>query len=172
MHLKQLKTSDLETVSFWLSQEKNYQWLDFGNGTQKISAPVLKLMLQRKIHELRLFTSDESDDPIGLVALSDIDHKFRSAVLWYVLGNTSEARKKYTSRAAGEMIDIGFRKLNLNSIYAWTLEHNIGGRKVIENNNFRYIGKRRQCHYINGNAYDRLLYDLLNSEYKMDHHGK
>ncbi len=170
MKLRPLKTDDIATVSNWLSKKENYQWLDFGNGVQKIGAPTLKMMMQRKIHEMRLYTSESKSDPVGLVALSDINMEFKSAVIWCLLGDKSEARKNYTSRAVGEMVKFGFEQLNLHSIYAWTLEVNTGGQKIIEQNNFQFIGKRRQCHFIDGKAYDRLLYDLLKSEYKKEEH--
>lgn len=168
MKLRSLKIDDIATVSNWLSDQDNYKWLDFGNGVQKIGAPTLKMMMQRKIHEMRLYTTDNKDEPMGLVALSNINTVFKSAVIWCILGNKKAARKNYTSRAVGKMIEIGFDKIKLHSIYAWTLEHNAGGKKIIEQNNFNYIGRRRQCHFIDGKAYDRLLYDLLKSEYKKE----
>lgn len=167
MKLKSLNTADdVELVGSWLSKKENYQWLDFGNGVQKVEAPTLKLMIQRDIHKMWLYTADDSDEPIGLVALSDINKNFKSAVAWCVLGRKKAARKNYTSQAVDRMIKFGFEELDLHSLYAWTLEHNTGGRRIIEENHFRFIGRRRQCHFIDGKAYDRLLYDLLKSEYK------
>jgi [ribosomal protein S5]-alanine N-acetyltransferase len=148
-----------------MEDEQNYQWLDFGCGTQKLSAPAIRLMLQRTIHEIRLFTSDESDEPIGLVALSDISEKFKTAVLWYVLGDKSRSGKSYTTRAVSQMLTIGFEERGLESIFAWVIEHNVASGKILEKNNFQFIGVRRNCHYINGRAYDRYFYDLIASEH-------
>lgn len=166
MKLRPIETDDIAIASFWLSKKENYQWLDFGNGIQKIGAPTLKMMIQRNIHEIRLFTTEDSHKPIGIVALSDINVTFRSAAIWFVLGDKKSARKNYTTEAVNKMLQIGFERRNLNSVYAWTLENNRGGKKVIEQNHFRYIGRRRKCHFIDGKQYDRLLYDLLKFEFK------
>lgn len=166
MKLRFIETNDIEIVASWLSRKENYQWLDFGNGVQQVTEPMLKLMMQRDIHAIKLYTADDSDEPIGLAALSDINTKFKSAVAWCVLGKKKAARKNYTSRAVGQVIKYGFEELDLHSILAWTLEHNTGGRRIIEQNNFQFIGRQRQCHFIDDKAYDRLLYDLLKSEYK------
>ncbi len=45
------------------------------------------IMSQRDIHRLRVFASDTDGAPIGLVAPRNITPNFRTAVLWYVLGD-------------------------------------------------------------------------------------
>ena len=39
------------------------------------------------------------------------------------------------------------------------------GGMFFEDLGFRYIGRQRQCHVIDGRAYDRLLFDLLAEEF-------
>ncbi len=165
MKLQEMRADNIDTVASWLGKKENYQWLDFGKGAQEIKSASLKMMMQRDIHKLWIYTADDSDEPIGLVGFSDIHPSFKSAVAWCVLGVKMAARNNYTSRAVSRMIKYGFQDMDLHSIYAWTLEHNVGGRKIIEQNNFRFIGRRRECHFIDGKAYDRLLYDLLKTEY-------
>ena len=45
------------------------------------------------------------------------------------------------------------------------MDHNQSLR-IIERLGFRFIGRQRQCHYIDGRPYDRLLFDLLASEHQ------
>jgi RimJ/RimL family protein N-acetyltransferase len=45
------------------------------------------------------------------------------------------------------------------------VDHNPSLR-TIERLGFRFIGRQRQCHYIDGRLYDRLLFDLLASEHR------
>ena len=37
--------------------------------------------------------------------------------------------------------------------------------RVLEKNRFRYIGKQRACHVVDGAVVDRLLFDLVSEEY-------
>lgn len=165
MGLNPIKDSDLDLITPWLANKENYQWLDFGRGVQKLEAPILKVMLQRDIHDIRLFTPDGSDKPIGLVAFSEIHKTFKSAILWYMLGDKSFSGKRYTTLAVSDMIKAGFDNLELKSIMAWTLKENIASRKVLKKNNFSYIGKWRNCHYIDNKPYDRLYYDLIPEDF-------
>ena len=152
-------------VAGWLAQKDNYQWLDFGDGRQAVAPEWLKIAAQRGIHEIRVFTSDVGDIPIGVVGLSNVNHHFKSATLWVVLGDKQQAGRGYASRAVSKMLTLGFDNLGLYSINTWIVEHNPSVR-VAERVRFRPIGRQRQCHAIDGRLYDRLLFDLLASEHE------
>jgi RimJ/RimL family protein N-acetyltransferase len=51
-------------------------------------------------------------------------------------------------------------------VSAWTVEINVAAQRVLERLHFRPIGRQRQCHVIDGQPYDRLLFDLLPSEHQ------
>ena len=147
----------------WLSAPENAKWLDFGNGVQRVTPVILKVMIQRDIHCLRLYTGDDGADPVGVVGLTNIDRNFKTAGVWCVLGN-----KRYggcSARAVSKMLTIAFTEFGMHAVNCWTLEINKGGRSVIDQLPFKFIGRLRQCHYIDGKAYDRLLYDMLASEH-------
>jgi len=147
----------IELVADWLSKEENYKWLDFGNGVHSLTAISLKVMTQRDLHVLRAFTPDESDLPIGVVGLSNVDRRFKTASsLWAVLG-----RKRY-----GGYAPRASSKLLTWAVSAWTVEINGPGRRGLEQLGFHYIGRQRRCHWIDGQPYDRLLYDLLATEHR------
>ena len=62
MQLKCVDTPELlETVAQWLADKQNHQWLDFGNGVQAPSALSLKLMTQRGVNVLRVYTAMSTD---------------------------------------------------------------------------------------------------------------
>ena len=150
-------------VAGWLGREENARWLDFGTG-ELLTAVSLTIMAQRDLHLLRAFTGDGNDLPIGLVALSDIDLRAKSAgSLWAVLGRKNSWA--YARRAASELLTLGFGKLGLETVRAWVVEIHWPARRALEELNFRYIGRRRRCQWIHGRPYDRLLYDLLATEH-------
>jgi RimJ/RimL family protein N-acetyltransferase len=154
----------LMLVAGWLAQKENYQWLDFGDGRQSVTPEWLKIATQRGIHEIRVFTSDVGDLPLGVVGLSNVNLHFKSATLWVVLGNKAEGGRGYASRAVSKMLTLGFENLGLYSVNTWIVEHNPSIR-VAERVRFRPIGRQRQCHAIDGRLHDRLLFDLLASEH-------
>jgi RimJ/RimL family protein N-acetyltransferase len=155
----------IELVVSWLSRKENYQWLDFGDGRQLVSPEWLKIAMQRGTHVLRLFTSDFDDAPIGVVGLHNVNRHFKTATLWVVLGDKSYAGRGYATRATSQMLTLGFVELGLHAINTWIVEHNPSVR-VAANVHFRYIGRQRECHEIDGRRYDRLWFDLLASEHK------
>jgi len=155
----------IDLAANWLSQQDNCKWLDFGNGVSSPTPISLKVMTQRDLHVLRMFTANGNDLPIGVVGLSNVDRRFRTASsLWAVLG-----RKRYggyASRAASKLLTLGFTELGLESVCAWTVENNVPGRRGLERLGFKFIGRQRRCHWIDGQPYDRLLYDLLATEHR------
>ncbi len=168
MELKPLDDPKLiETIAGWLAQKDNYQWLDFGNGRHVLSAASLRMMAQRDIHLLRAFTADDIDEAIGVTSLSNIDRTFKTALVSFcVLGNKRYAGHGYGTRALSKVLGIGFKELGIQAVNGWIVEPNQASIRMLERLNFRYIGRQRQCHYIDGRPYDRLLFDLLASEHK------
>lgn len=157
---------DLVLSAEWMANKENYQWLDFGYGNQILTPISLKVMLQRDIHLLRVYTSDADSTLIGLVALSDIDCHFKTARLWYVLGDKRYKGQGYTSRAVSRLRTLGFAELGLQAVNAWTVDRNTSSIRVLEGNHFQLIGRQRQCHYIDDGPCGRLLFDLLATEHK------
>lgn len=159
-----LDDSAIERVSNWLARKDNYQWLDFGRGLQTLDRMALKIMSQREAHCLRVFTDASGSTTIGVVGLSDISVSFGTAVLWYVLGEKAFLGRGYTAQAVSRAIDIGFDELGLQSISAWTVDTNVASARILEKNGFRRIGVRRQCHWIDGQSHNRVLFDLVRED--------
>ncbi len=159
----------IELAAGWLGKEENSKWLDFGTGVHAVTAVSLKIMTQRDLHVLRVFTPNDSDVPIGVCGLSNVDRRFKTAgSLWVVLGEKRYGG--YGRRAACKLLTIGFGELGLEAVGAWTVEVNAAARRGLEWLNFRYIGRQRRCHWIDGRPYDRLLYDLLATEHRELNH--
>jgi RimJ/RimL family protein N-acetyltransferase len=171
MKLERIEGADtIRVVAGWMAERENYKWLGFGNGHQSLTTATLKVMTQRDIHVLRIFTSDADDVPIGAVALSNVDPMFKTATLWFVLGDKEYSGRGYTTRAVSNILMFGFTQLGLQAVNAWTVETNIASRHVLERNNFQYVGRQRQCHYIDDQPFDRLLFDLLAHEHNEGKH--
>jgi RimJ/RimL family protein N-acetyltransferase len=171
MKLLPLDRSELfELVAGWLARKENHQWLDFGNGRQIVTPALLKIMAQRETHFLRVFTSERDDIPIGIVGLNNVDRSFRTATFWGAVGEKSFRYRGYSTAAGSKFLTLAFRDLGLHAINTWAVDHNQSLR-IIERLGFRFIGRQRQSHYIDGRPYDRLMFDLLASEHSMRNRG-
>lgn len=166
MTLRPLQDSDLELAGSWLAQKDIYQWLDFDNGPQVLTPMTLKIMSQRDSHLLRLFTAETDDMPAGIVAFSNINRRFKTAMPWCLLGNKRYSAKGLVVRAVAELLSFGFNELGLEAVNAWTVAENFSAIRLLERLHFRRIGVQRRCHYIDGRACDRILFDLLACEHK------
>jgi RimJ/RimL family protein N-acetyltransferase len=154
-----------ELAASWLTRKENYQWLDFGNGRQIITPALLKIMTQRETHFVRVYTAPQDDTPLGIAGLNSVDRAFKTATFWGAAGDKSFRNRGYGSLAGSKFLTLAFRDLGLHTINTWVAEHNPSLR-IIERLGFRFIGRQRQCHYIDGQPYDRLLFDLLASEHR------
>jgi RimJ/RimL family protein N-acetyltransferase len=171
MKLKPIDNSDLlNLVAGWTSQKENYQWLDFGDGKQILSPAWLKIMTQRPTEVVRVFTSDTDDVPIGVVGLTEVNRHFKTARLWGLVGDKSFRVRGYGTRAASSIVSYGFEELGLHAVDTWVVEGN-PSLKLIQRVGFTFIGRQRQCHYIDGRPLDRLWFDLLATEHKKILHG-
>ena len=166
MRLLPLDRADIfERVAGWLAQKENYQWLDFGNGKQIVTPALLKIMAQREAHFLRVYTWGENDRPVGIVGLNGVDRVFKTGTLWAVAGEKSFSNRGYVSLASSKFLTLAFRDLGLHSVDTWIVDRNPSLRSL-QRLNFRFIGRRRQCHIVDDRPYDRLLFDLLAAEHR------
>ena len=166
MNLRPIRHDEFERVAGWLQEDRNHRWLDFGGGRKSVDAVGLKVMDQRPLHWLRVYTPHDGDLPVGIVGLSNVDRDFRTAEAWCVLGEKEYGSRDLTIQASARLLEHAFGSMELRSVFAWTVEVNRGGRRLLERLGFRFVGRRRRCHRVEGRLYDRLLYDLLAEEYQ------
>jgi RimJ/RimL family protein N-acetyltransferase len=155
----------IQIAATWLARPENFRWLDFGAGTQVLTAEHLRVMVAQDTHHLR-FYGVEHAPRIGIVALSEVSRAFRTGTLWYVLGDKRFARQGYTCAAVARLLDEAFGELSLKSVYAWACDGNAASIAVLRRNGFKPAGRRRACHVIAGKWHDRLNFDLVASEYR------
>jgi RimJ/RimL family protein N-acetyltransferase len=156
---------DFDLAAGWLAQKENYQWLDFGSGLQVLTPQLLRVMARRDAHVLRLYTGERDDTPIGIVGLNGVDATFRTATFWGVSGDKSFRSRGYSTYASSRLMSLAFNELGLIAVNTWAVEDNPSIR-TIERLGFRYVGRQRHCHVIDGRVRDRLLFDLLASEHR------
>ena len=152
-------------VAGWLTQKENSQWLDFGDGQQDLTADRLQIMTQHQAHLLRAFAVRGGGPPVGVVGLSEINPQFKTARIWVVVGDKSFRARGYGTQAVSAMLTLAFRDLQLHAVNAWIVEGH-PARRIAERLKFQLIGRRRQCHEIDGQPRDRLWFDILAPEHR------
>ena len=75
-------------------------------------------------------------------------------------------RRGLATRAVNELLTEAFGA-GLRAIAAWAVDSNTPSIRVLERNGFRLIGRQRRCHVVDGQARDRLLFDLLAAEHEV-----
>src|SRR5262249_33401947 len=123
-----------------------------------------KIMTQRPSHFIRAYAPPGHELPLGIVGLNGVDRVAATGTLWAVAGEKSFADRGYVSFATSKFLTLAFRELGLHSVNTWIVQCNPSLRSL-ERLNFRFIGRQRQCHPIDGRLHDRLLFDLLASEH-------
>lgn len=161
-----LGAEHIEIASRWLAEDTNARWLDFGGRDGRLTPMALHVMAQRDQHCIWVYGPPGERTPVGLVALGNIHARYRTAETWCVLGEKAYGQGDLTIRAASRLLEHAFRDLALHSVYAWTVEINRGGRRLLERTGFRYAGRLRESHRIDERCYDRLWFDLLAREFR------
>lgn len=104
--------------------------------------------------------------PIGFIEIKIYEIN-NNAEISYIF-DADYCNKGYCTEACKIILNIGFNKLNLNKIFANTIENNYRSKRVLEKLGFKLEGTRRESAYIKSlNEYkDFLDYGILKKEYK------
>lgn len=105
------------------------------------------------------------ETPIGLCSLIIRDVRQRQADIGYVLGRLYWGHG-YGAEAAAALLAHGFEQLGLHRIIAECDPANRASVRVLERIGMRPEGHQRECRWIKGAWRDRLLFAVLDHEWK------
>lgn len=115
-------------------------------------------------YEYAICQKENKNEIIGCIALMGTNSPAKKAELGYWI-ERKMWNNGYATEAARAMIEFGFNKLNLNSIYARFFDINPASGKVMEKCNMKYAGTLRQHEYRFNNFYNIKFYEILKSDY-------
>jgi RimJ/RimL family protein N-acetyltransferase len=153
-----------EVAGGWLEDEQNHKWLDFGGGRQVISGRTLHYMSRSKDNFIRSMV--DNGRQVGVIGLQHVTSPFRNAMLWGVRPRLRPPARTHAWIEIKQFVELGFRELDLHSIYAWVAESNRLSLANLERAGFRPMGRQRCAHVIDGVLQDRILLDVLASEFE------
>ena len=107
----------------------------------------------------------ENDEMIGTISLENINYINRSAKLGIFIGEEKHRGKGIGKEAIQLILDYGFHYLNLNSIQLSVFAFNERAIACYKKCGFKEVGRLREAYYLNGKYYDKILMDILKSEF-------
>ncbi len=108
----------------------------------------------------------ETEELMGAISLMTINNAHKKAELGYWVG-VPYWNKGYCTEASQAIVELGFKELNLNRIYALSMECNNGSWRVMEKIGMKYEGTRRQDIFKNGIAVDLRSYAILREDFQI-----
>ena len=106
------------------------------------------------------------DGHIGNVSLQEISPIDRTAEFAIIIGDKRHWGKGISVLAGSQLLEHGFKKLNLERIYCGTAATNEGMKKLALTMGMSHEGTRRQHLFLEGVRVDIMEYGILRSEYE------
>lgn len=157
--IEPLTKPDFDTVATWLSNPTINQWLASGWRGKHVDAKALAIVTMKPFN--RLFLARYQGVPCGLIAIGCIDTIDNTGTLWYLLGNPAHSGRGTMTAAVRQVLQMAFNELGLRTVTASIMQGNDSSRRVLEKNGFKEVGILRQGLTFNGQAVDRILFDLV-----------
>ena len=111
-----------------------------------------------------IFTGDNL--LIGDIQLSRIDWQSRTSDLGIGFSRAIDRGKGYGREAMVLILDFAFYQLDLYRVTVMTCEHNKPMRSLAEKTGFHLEGVKRKAVFINGKRWDKIIYGILQDEWK------
>lgn len=166
MILKEYQTQWAWLVTNWLNHSDEPSHSSIGMNSSKLNPISFRQMVQKPENRFFLFSQDSDSQPLGFIALSDLNLTTKTARIWYLCGNTALVDKKELAEAVNQVVRIAFDNYGLESLHAWCLSSDSISREILNINHFNFIGRQRQCFVEHGKLMDKLLFDMLAKEYQ------
>lgn len=107
----------------------------------------------------------ETNKYIGNISLLNVNWINRDAEFSIVIGDKNEWNKGYGNEASIEILDYGFKHLNLHRIYLKVLSKNKRAIKLDEKIGFIKEGVLREAIFKNNQYHDLIIMSILRDEY-------
>lgn len=162
--LHEIEEGDLEAVAAWAMDPLVTAFLTWDAGDRQgaqrwiSNARSEAQRVPRRVWELS--ACDGTDHVIGSGRLSILDPANRSGDIGYVVRRDHWGRGFGTAIAV-ELIEFGFRRLQLHRLWATCIAENVGSARVLEHAGMQLEGRLRDHVLLRGQWRDSLLYAIV-----------
>ena len=152
----------------WASDKEVTKFLTWPtHSSQEVSQSVIEDWIKQYSNESyyhwAIVLKDNGDEPIGDIAVVNMDEKISMAHVGYCIGRTWW-HKGITSEALKAVMDFLFDEVNANRIEARHDPRNLNSGKVMNKCGMKYEGTLRSSDWNNQGICDACYYALLKSE--------
>ena len=133
----EFKLTDVDDIDLILKLDKQEETQKYLGGIKNKSREERIEFLEKKSKNSTAYTVMLNKESIGFIELK-INESY--AEISYIF-DCDYWGLGYGTKAVNMILDIGFNKLKLISIYAYTLDENIASKRVLEKNGFNYNNK-------------------------------
>jgi len=119
------------------------------------------IALKKKDNKYFTIFLEDSDEPVGFIALINIDSGDKFAQVWYVLGKKNQRGKGIMSIVLSKLLKKCKKEFDLHTVHTWVVEDNIGSIKVLQKNGFKRIGVQEESYFLDGEYKNRVLFNKI-----------
>lgn len=167
LYLRALETSDYTTTFQWRNDDEISSMV--GGRKYYVSLEKEKRWIESVVNDnsnIRLMVClMDSNKPIGMVTLADINYVNRSAHSHILIGDKNEWGKGYGTMALKQILAYAFEEMGLHRVEAMVLESNVGSVKMHKKCGYTEEGIKRDSIYKNGKYHNQLIMSVLHNEY-------
>lgn len=168
LHLREVKLSDLSAVHQLHSFPEVDQYNTLGiPESESVTEEILSTWINNgkalPRNEYVFVIESFEEEFIGLIALTAIRPKFKSAKIWYKL-HPDHWGKGFATEALKKIIEFGFQNLQLHRLEAGCAVDNIASYKVMEKAGMIKEGGKRKVLPIRGQWVDNYEFAILESD--------
>lgn len=109
----------------------------------------------------------QSEKAVGRCLLFSVNWVDRNAMLGIFIGEKSFWHRGYGEEATRLLLDYAFNLLNLHAVMLGVFAFNHNAIRLYEKLGFQRIGVRREARIIAGKAWDVILMDMLENEFRV-----
>ncbi|MCP4713092.1 MAG: GNAT family N-acetyltransferase [Planctomycetes bacterium] len=170
VRLRKVKPSDAEAIYHNIKDKAMVKWTShIPHPYPRSLADQYMRLCQKLWREGTQYTfsvfSQETCELVGLAGLMHVNGKHKNAELGYWVGK-KYWNQGFATEAVGLVLQLGFKHLKLERIYAGTYDKNIPSQKVLTSCGFKHEGTMRKAVYRYRNWHDMYNFGILKSECK------
>lgn len=163
-----LSKSDLAAYQSWLDNPEATLFMESGwrPSSEAEMEAIYKASTEPQDTAVFTIVPHALGRPIGVVGLYLIQWVCRRGEFRILIGDNEGRGQGYGTEAAQLIVEYGFNKLNLETIYLGVNTENSGAIRSYEKAGFQPEGVRRKLVYRNGRYYDVLMMSVLREEWQ------
>jgi RimJ/RimL family protein N-acetyltransferase len=166
--LRPAERADIPLFVGWLNDAETASFLSV---RAPLSVPLEEAWFERMVatqgkeHYHFVICLLDTEQPIGVTSLFDIDHVNGNAGIGITIGEKSLWGRGYGTDAMNAILDFGFGVLRLERLWLDVYDFNARARRSYEKSGFVLEGTQRNAVFLRGRPQDVLLMSMLRAEW-------